>query len=84
MQCTAPQPAPTRFGQTEDRCELLVDSGVHEHEPQRLRRGAAYSLEVALEREVVCQVQVANARRLAATAQVFEQQRVVQPPLVMR
>ena len=52
-----------------------------EHETRHLRRVAAADLlEVTLEAQVVGQVQLADARGIAAATQVLEQQRLVQRP----
>ena len=56
-----------------------------EDELRDLRQAAVDPLEVALEREVVGHVQLADARRVAAAAQVFQEQRVIElPQLVLR
>jgi len=55
-------------------------AGVGEDKAQHLRQAVAHRLEVALEGQVVGQVQLADARGVAAASQVLQQQRVVQLP----
>ncbi len=58
-------------------------AGVLQHKARHLRQAVADALEVALKGQVVGQIQLANARRVAAAAQVFQQQRVVQLPALL-
>ena len=58
-------------------------AGVLEHEFQYLRQAVTHCLEILLERQVVRQIQLADARRIAAAAQVFQQQGVIQIPQVI-
>ena len=58
--------------------EAGFQAGVAEHEAQRLRQAAVDGLEVVLEGEIVGQVQLADARRVAAAAEILQQQRVVE------
>ena len=51
-----------------------------QHEGEHLRRAVADPLEIALESQVVGQIQLADARRIAAAAQVLQQDGVVQFP----
>jgi len=53
---------------------------VGQHEAERLRKAAVDLLEVVLEGQIVGQIELADARRIAAAAEIFEQQRVVQLP----
>ncbi|MNV77327.1 hypothetical protein D3C71_1707390 [compost metagenome] len=53
---------------------------MRQHESQHLGQAVAHGLEVVLERQIVGQVQLADARGIAAAAQVLEQQGVVQAP----
>ena len=55
-----------------------VQAGVAEDEAQHLRQPVADGLEVALEGEVVGEVELADARRVAAAAEVLQQQHVVE------
>jgi len=57
-----------------------VQPGVAEDEAQHLRQAFADELEIALELQVVGEVELADAGRVAAAAQVLEQQRLVQLP----
>ena len=60
--------------------EACLQAGVGQHEAQRLRQAAVDLLEVVLEGEIVGQIELADARRIAAAAEVLEQQRVVEFP----
>ena len=51
-----------------------------QHKAHHLRQVVAHPLEVAFELQIVREVELTNARRIAATAQVFEQQGVVELP----
>ena len=51
---------------------------VRQHEAQRLRQAAVDGLEVALEGEIVGQIELADARRIAAAAEILQQQHVVE------
>ena len=68
----------------DDRPEPLrkacLQAGVGQHEAQGLRKAAVDLLEVVLEGQIVGQVELADARRIAAAAEILEQQRVVQFP----
>ena len=64
------------FGQPRLQARVLED------EFQHLRQAVAHRLEALLERQIVRQVQLADARRIAAAAQILEQQGVVQIPQV--
>ena len=67
-----------------DRTEALGEAGfqsrVRQHETQRLRQTAVDILEVVFEGEVVGQIELADARGVAAAAEVLEQQRVIEFP----
>jgi len=63
--------------------QRCFQAGMAEYETKHLRQAVADRLEIALETEVVGQVQLADARRIAAAAQILEQQRVVQVPQVV-
>jgi len=72
----------------DDRAQPLrqtgVQAGVREDEAQHLRQAVAGGLEVAFEAQVVAEVELADARGIAAAAQVLEQQGVVQLPALAR
>ena len=52
--------------------------GMAQHETQRLRQAAVDELEVLLEGEIVGQIQLADARSVAAAAEILQQQRVIE------
>ena len=52
--------------------------GMAQHEAQRLRQAAVNELEVLLEGEIVGEIQLADARRIAAAAKILQQQRVIE------
>ena len=56
----------------------MVMASVAEDETQCSGKAAVDPLEVLFEREVVCQVETANACRVAAAAEILEKQRVVE------
>ncbi len=62
--------------------QAAAQTRVIEHEAQHMRQAAVEQLEVALELQIVGEVELADARGIAAAAQVFEQQGVVQLPLL--
>ena len=68
----------------DQRAKPLGQSGLHsgmrQDEAQHLRQAAVDGLEVALEGEVVGQIELADARRIAAAAEILQQQRVVELP----
>ena len=53
--------------------ESDLEPGMAKHESQRLRQAAVDELEVPLEGEIVGEIQLADARRVAAAAEVFQQ-----------
>jgi len=57
-----------------------LQAGVGEDEAERLRQAAVDGLEVALEGQIVGQIEPADAGRIAAAAEILQQQRVVQLP----
>ena len=57
-----------------------AQAGVAEHEAQHLRQAVLDDLVVALELQIVGQIELADARGVAAAAQVLQQQGVVQLP----
>ncbi|MOA03465.1 hypothetical protein D3C78_1229740 [compost metagenome] len=61
-----------------------VGAGVAEHEAQHLRQAGADQLEILFELAVIGEIQLADARRVAAAAQVFQQDGVVQIPQLRR
>ena len=54
------------------------EAGMAQHEAQRLRQAAVDELEVLLEGEIIGQIQLADARRIAAAAKILQQQRVIE------
>lgn len=59
------------FGQTG------LQPGMAQHEAQRLRQAAVNELEILLEGEIIGQIQLADARSVAAAAEILQQQYVV-------
>ena len=57
-----------------------VAAGLLKHETQHLRHIGAHQLVVVLEALVVGEIQLADARGVAAAPEVFQQQRVIQRP----
>ena len=57
-----------------------VHSGVRDDETQHLRQAAIDRFEVVLEGDIVGHIKLADARRIAAAAEIFQQQRVVKLP----
>ena len=55
-----------------------IQAGVTEHEAEHVGQSVAHGLVVAPEGEIVGQVELADARGVAAAAEVLEQQRVVE------
>ena len=51
---------------------------MRQHEAKHLRQAAVQQLEVLLERQVIGQIEFADARGIAAAAEILEQQGVVQ------
>ena len=62
------------------RGEAGTHAGVAEHEAQRLRQAAVDLLDVAFEGDVVGEIELADTRRVAAAAEVLQQQRIVELP----
>ena len=60
--------------------EARLEAGMGEHEPQGLGQAAVDRLEVALEGQIVGQIELADAGRVAAAAEVLQQQRVIKLP----
>ena len=58
--------------------ETGLQAGVREHKAQCLRKAAVDFLEVALEGEIVGEIQLADARGVAGATEVLEQQCVVE------
>ena len=58
--------------------EAGFQAGMAEHEAQRLRQAAVDELEVLLEGEIVGEIQLADARRIAAAAKILQQQRIIE------
>jgi hypothetical protein len=51
-----------------------------QHKAQRLVHAAIDQFKIPFEFKIIDQVKLADARRIAAAAQVFEQQRVIELP----
>jgi len=60
--------------------QACPQAGVGQHEAKRLGKAAVDLFEVVLEGQIVSQIELADARGIAAAAKIFEQQRVVQLP----
>ena len=58
--------------------EAGFQPGMAQHEAQGLRQAAVDELEVLLEGEIVGEIQLADARRIAAAAKILQQQRVIE------
>jgi hypothetical protein len=57
--------------------KLPMRARMREHEAQNLGQALADMLEIALEREIVGQIELADARGVAAAAKIFQQNRIV-------
>ncbi len=57
-----------------------LQSRMAQYKAQGLRQAAINKFEISFEFEVIDQIELANPRRVAAAAQVFEQQRVIELP----
>ena len=58
--------------------EAGLQAGMAQDEAQRLRQAAVDELEVPFEGEIVGQVELADARRIAAAAEILQEQRVIE------
>ena len=58
--------------------EAGFQAGMAQHEAQRLRQAAVDELEVLFEGEIIGQIQLADPRRVAAAAEILQQQRVIE------
>ena len=60
-----------------------LQPGVLEHEAEHLRQAVAHGLEIALEIQIVGEIELADASRVAAAAEVLQQQCVRQLPQLL-
>jgi hypothetical protein len=59
-------------------CEPSLQSGMGQHEAERLRQAAVDQLEIALEDPIIGKIELADAGGIAAAADVLQEQGVVE------